>query len=82
MSYLSPLQQVAVVQNLKELEVKKKVNIGSIQEVFSWVEFQLTNPEYHFQGKGFKHCLNIIKKMLCNKGKRQYSRPYGYSEVF
>ena len=58
MSYLSPLQQVAVVQNLKELEVKKKANIGSMKEVFSWVEFQLTNPEHHFQGKGFKGLLH------------------------
>ena len=81
MNHLSPLQQVAVIQNLKELEVKKKANIASMQEVFSWVEFQLTNPEHHFQGKGFKHCLNIIKKMLCNKGKRQYSKPYGYGEI-
>lgn len=78
MNYLTPLQQVAVIQNLKELEETKKTRLGSIKEVFSWVEFQLTNPNYHFHGKGFKHCLNIIKKMLCNKGKLQYSRPYGY----
>ena len=82
MNYLSPLQQVAVIHNLKELETTKKARLGSIKEVFSWVEFQLTNPEHHFQGKGFKHCLNIIKKMLCSKGNRQYSKPYGYGEMF
>lgn len=80
--HLSPLQQVAVMQTLKELYIKKKAKIGSIIETFAWVEFQVTNPEHHFQGKGFRHCLNIIKKMLCHNGKRQYSKPYGYGEVF
>jgi len=82
MRYLTPLQQVALIQNLKELEETKKTRLGSIEEVFSWVEFQLTNPDHHFYGKGFKHCLNIIKKILCNKGKRQYSKPYGYGKIF
>ena len=82
MNYLTPLQQIAIIENLKYLEKTKRTCLGSIKEVFCWVEFQLTNPEYHFQGKGFKHSLNIIKKMLCNKGKRQYSRPYGYGSRF
>jgi hypothetical protein len=76
------LQQVAVILMLKALTRKGKVTIGSIQEVFAWIEFQITNPTHHFQGKGFKHCLNIIKKMLCNSGKRQYSRPKGFNDVF
>ena len=82
MNYLTPLQQIAIIQNLKELKKTKRACLWSIEEIFSWIEYQITNPKYHFQGKGFKHCLNIIKKMLCNRSKKQYSRPYGYSKTF
>lgn len=75
---LSARQHIAIIQTLKWLDSTGKVVIGSINEVYSWIEYQISNPDFHFQGKGFKHCLSIIKKMLCNTGKRQYSKPYGY----
>ena len=77
---LSPLQQVALSQILSHLVATGKATVGSIKEVFSWVEFQLTNPLHHFQGKSFKHALNIVSKMLCNQGIRNYSKPFGYAK--
>jgi len=75
---LSSVQHVAVVQTLRWLKETGKSCISDVKEVFSWVEFQITNPDHHFKGKGFKHCLYIIKKMLCNSGKSQYSKPLGF----
>ncbi|GGF92796.1 MULTISPECIES: hypothetical protein [Cysteiniphilum] len=75
---LTPRQHIAIIQTLKWLESTGQAVIGCINEVYAWIEYQLSNPDFHFQGKGFKHCLSIIKKMLCNTGKRQYSKPYGY----
>jgi len=75
---LSPVQHVAVVQTLRWLKETGKSCISDVKEVFAWVEFQITNPDHHFKGKGFKHCLYIIKKMLCNSGRNQYSKPLGF----
>ena len=75
---LSPVQHVAVVQTLRWLKETGKSCISDFKEVFAWVEFQITNPDHHFKGKGFKHCLYIIKKMLCNSGRSQYSKPLGF----
>ena len=75
---LTARQHIAIIQTLKWLDATGKAVIGSINEVYSWIEYQISNPDYHFQGKGFKHCLSIVKKMLCNTGNRQYSRPYGF----
>ena len=75
---LTARQHVAIIQTLKWLDSTGKAVIGSINEVYSWIEYQISNPDYHFQGKGFKHCLGIVKKMLCNTGSRRYSRPYGF----
>ena len=78
---LTARQHIAIIQTLKWLDSTGKAVIGSINEVYSWIEYQISNPDYHFQGKGFKYCLSIVKKMLCNTGNRQYSRPYGYNVV-
>ncbi|WP_440993671.1 hypothetical protein [Cysteiniphilum litorale] len=75
---LTPRQHIAIIQTLKWLESTGKAAIGCVNEVYAWIEYQMSNPDFHFQGKGFKHCLSIIKKMLCNTGNRQYSRPYGF----
>jgi hypothetical protein len=76
---LTPKQQLAVSQVLNGLIRQGKASITSVKEVFSWIEYQLINPASHFVGKGFKHCLNIVQKMLCNQGSRQYCKPFGYS---
>ena len=65
---LTARQHVAIIQTLKWLDSTGKAVIGSINEVYSWIEYQISNPDYHFQGKGFKYCLSIVKKMLCNTG--------------
>lgn len=77
---LTAKQQLAVHQMLNYLHKKGKAFISNIKEVFSWIEFQIINPEYQFKGLGFKHCLNIIRNLLCDSSKRQYSKPVGFSE--
>ncbi|MDC0534963.1 hypothetical protein OAO18_04030 [Francisellaceae bacterium] len=47
-------------------------------EVYSWVEFQLTNPDHHYQGKDFRHTCNIIKKSLLSGNVKSYCKPKGF----
>lgn len=75
---LTAKQQLAIHQMLNYLNNKGKALISNIKEVFSWIEFQITNPEYQFKGLGFKHCLNIIRNLLCDSSKQQYSKPVGF----
>lgn len=75
---LTARQQLAIHQLLNYLNNKGKALISNIKEVFSWIEFQITNPEYQFKGLGFKHCLNIIRNLLCDSSKQQYSKPVGF----
>ncbi|MED7789620.1 helix-turn-helix domain-containing protein [Francisella sp. 19X1-34] len=77
-SILTARQQLAIHQMLNYLNNKGKALISNIKEVFSWIEFQITNPEYQFKGLGFKHCLNIIRNLLCDSSKQQYSKPVGF----
>ncbi|MCF6768380.1 hypothetical protein L3V86_08390 [Thiotrichales bacterium 19S11-10] len=77
-SCLTPRQQVAVSQLITSLIKSGKASITNVQEVFRWIEYQITNPIHHFTNRGFKHCLNIIKKMLCKTGSQQYSKPFGF----
>ena len=76
---LTPKQQLAVSQVINGLMHEGKASITSIKEVFSWIEYQIINPASHFIGKGFKHALNIVKKMLSHQGSRQYSKPFGFA---
>ncbi|WP_150466094.1 hypothetical protein [Francisella sp. SYW-2] len=75
---LTPKQQIAIHQMLKYLTNKGKTIISNVKEVFSWIEFQVTNMKHQLVGLGFKHCLNIIRKLLCDNSKHQYSKPIGY----
>ena len=77
---LTAVQQITVYMMLMDLKSQSKIQITNINEVFSWIEFQIINEEHHFKGKNFKNCINIIRKMLCNHGSRQYSKPLGYQE--
>lgn len=79
---LTPKQQVALSQVLIDLTQSGKVCITNLAEVYNWIEYQLTNKVNHYVGKGFKHCINIVKKLLCNSGNRQYSKPFGYKESY
>ena len=79
---LTPKQQVALSQVLVDLSQSGKVCITNLAEVYNWIEYQLTNKVHHYANKGFKHCINIIKKLLCNSGNRQYSKPFGYTESY
>lgn len=75
---LTAKQQLAIHQMLKYLINKKKALISNVKEVFSWIEFQITNPGYQFKGLGFKHCLSIIRNLLCDSSKQQYAKPVGF----
>ncbi|MGQ4004818.1 hypothetical protein QIW57_08690 [Francisellaceae bacterium CB52] len=79
--YLTAKQQLAINQMLKFLDKKGKTLISNAKEVFSWVEFQITNPNYQFKGMGFKHCLNVIRNLLCDSSRRQYTKPIGFHPV-
>ena len=79
--YLTAKQQLAINQMLKFLDKKGKALISNAKEVFSWVEFQITNPNYQFKGMGFKHCLNVIRNLLCDSSRRQYTKPIGFHPV-
>jgi DNA-binding MarR family transcriptional regulator len=50
-------------------------------EVYKWVEFQLTNPDYHYQGRDFRHTCNIIKKALLSDNQKGYCKPIGFKEA-
>ena len=76
---LTPRQQVAISQTLNDLINRSQTAVTCIKEVFSWIEYQMINPASHFIGKGFKHALNIVKKMLSHQGSRQYSKPFGFA---
>ena len=76
--FLTAKQQLAIHQMLKYLINKKKALISNVKEVFSWIEFQMINPKHQLKGLGFKHCLNIIRNLICNSGKLQYSKPIGF----
>ena len=79
--YLTAKQQLAISQMLKFLTKKGKALISNTSEVFSWIEFQITNPKYQFNGMSFKHCLNVIRNLLCDSSKRQYTKPIGFHPV-
>ena len=78
MKQLTPIQVLSVSKMLDYLENQKGVYLTNKQEVFSWIEYQLTNPEHHFKGLSFRHALNVISKSLQSRGAWGYSRPYGY----
>ena len=46
-------------------------------EIYAWMEFQLTNPEHHYQGRDFRHACNIIKKALLSGSVKGYCKPKG-----
>ncbi|OIN85052.1 hypothetical protein [Francisella sp. TX07-6608] len=79
--YLTAKQQLAIHQMLRHLSQKGKAVISNIKEVFSWIEFQITNPVYQLVGMNFKHCLNVIRNLLCDNSKNQYSKPIGYKTI-
>ena len=66
---------------LKYLNNKGKALISNVKEVFSWIEFQIINPKHQLKGLGFKHCLNIIRNLLCDSSKKQYSKPVGFKRA-
>ena len=78
MSSLTPIQTLSVAKMLDYLESKKNVRLTNKQEVFSWIEYQLINPEYHFKDLTFRHALNVIAKTLQNRGVQGYCKPFGY----
>ena len=78
---LTAKQQLAINQMLCYLSKKGKTVISNIKEVFSWIEFQVINPSHQFKGLSFKHCLNVIRNLLCNSSKLQYFRPIGFKTL-
>ena len=79
--FLTAKQQIAIHQMLKYLNNKGKALISNVKEVFSWIEFQIINPKHQLKGLGFKHCLNIIRNLLCDSSKQQYSKPVGFKRA-
>ena len=81
MSQLTPIQILGVTKMLDYLESKKNVRLTNKQEVFSWIEYQLTNPEFHLKNLTFRHALNVIAKTLQTRGAQGYSKPFGFKMV-
>ena len=79
MEQLTPVQLLGITKMLDYLEAKKGVYLTNRNEVFSWIAFQLTNPEYHLKDLTFRHALNVIAKSLQKSGAQGYSKPFGYA---
>lgn len=76
---LTPTQHLYLSALLNYVE--QKVDYFHKPEIYQWAEFQLTNPDHHYQGRDFRHCCNIIKKALLSGNKKAFCRPKGLKLV-